>query len=66
VKFAAAFRARLAMVHVIVPVPPTAGLVPHVQPAGVLIDWKFVFGGVVCVKLTVVAALGPLLVTLWV
>jgi hypothetical protein len=51
---------------VIVPVPPTGGLVPHVQPAGVLIDWKFVFGGVVCVKLTVVAALGPLLVTLWV
>jgi hypothetical protein len=29
----------------------------------VLIDWKFVFGGVVCVKLTVVAAAGPKFVT---
>ena len=27
-------------------------------------DWKFVLGGVVCVKVAVVAAAGPLLVTL--
>jgi len=56
--------ARLAVVHVIVPVPPTAGFVPHVHPAGGVIDWKFVFGGVVWVKLTVVAVAGPLFVIL--
>jgi hypothetical protein len=38
----------------------------HDHPAGAEIDWKFVFGGVVWVKLTVVADAGPLLVTLWV
>ena len=58
--------ARLAMVQVMVPVPPTAGFVPQVQPAGTVIDWKVVFGGVTCVKLTAVAAAGPLLVTVWV
>lgn len=47
VKLAVAFRARLLpSVHVIVPAAPTAGLV-HVQPVGAVIDWKFVFGGVV-------------------
>jgi hypothetical protein len=56
--------ASVAIVQVIAPVPPTAG-VAHDHPAGAEIDWKFVFGGVVCVKLTVVAAAGPLLVMLW-
>ena len=37
-------------VQVMVPVPPTAGTVPQVHPAGGVIDWKFVFGGVVCVN----------------
>ena len=53
-------------VHVIVPVPPTGGTVPHVQPAGGVMDWKVVLGGVVCVKVAPVAAAGPSLVTLWV
>lgn len=63
VKLAVPLTARLAMVQLIVPVPPTAGTVPQTQPAGGVIDWKVVFGGVFCVKLTVVAAAGPLLVT---
>ena len=50
-------------VQVIVPVAPTAGLVPQVQPAGGVIDWKFVLGGVTCEKEAPVAAAGPLLVT---
>jgi hypothetical protein len=60
--------ARLPLsVQVIVPVPPTAGTVPQVHPVGGVIDWKFVFGGVVSVKvMPVVAAAGPLLVTVWV
>lgn len=63
VKLAVALRARVVAVQVIVPAAPTAGVV-HVQPAGAVMDWKFVFGGVVCVKLGAVAAAGPLLVTL--
>ncbi len=55
--------AKLGLVQVIVPVPPTAGTVPHVHPAGGVIDWNVVFGGVVCVKVAVVAALGPAFVT---
>ena len=50
-------------VHVIVPVPPTAGLVPQVHPAGGVIDWNVVFGGVTCVKVAPVAVAGPLFVT---
>jgi hypothetical protein len=66
VKFAVALRERLLpSVQVIVPVPPTAGVV-QVQPAGAVIDWKVVLGGVVCVNVGAVAAAGPLLVTLWV
>jgi hypothetical protein len=38
--------------QVIVPVPPTAGVVPHVQPAGGVIETKVVPGGVVCVSVT--------------
>lgn len=62
VKVALALRARLLLsVQVIVPVPPTGG--GHVHPAGATIDWKFVFGGVVCVNVGAVAAAGPLFVT---
>ena len=51
-------------VQVMVPVPPTTGTVPQVHPAGGVIDWKVVFGGVTCVKvIPVVAAAGPLFVT---
>jgi len=62
------FTARVAAaVHVIVPVPPTAGLVPQVHPEGGVIDWKVVFGGVTCVNVApAAAAAGPLLVTVWV
>src|SRR5438093_13635725 len=55
--------ATLGFVQVIVPVPPTTGTVPQVHPAGGVIDWNVVLGGVVSVKLAVVAALGPAFVT---
>lgn len=45
VKLALALSASVAIVQVIVPVAPTAGVV-QVQPAGVVMDWKVVFGGV--------------------
>jgi hypothetical protein len=54
----------LLSVQLIVPVAPTAGTVPHVQPAGGVIDWNVVLGGVVSVNVTPVAAAGPLFVTL--
>jgi hypothetical protein len=54
--------AKLALVQVIVPVPPTAGVVQD-HPVGCVIDWKVVFGGVVSVITAVVATLGPLFVT---
>jgi hypothetical protein len=38
VKVPDALIATFASVHVIVPVPPTAGLVPQVQPVGGVID----------------------------
>ena len=61
------FTARVPLaVHVIVPVPPTAGFVPHVHPAGGVIDWKVVFGGVTCVNVAPLATAGPLFVTVWV
>src|SRR3954451_14774801 len=54
--------ARLAeSVQLIVPVEPTAGAVQF-QPAGASTDSKVVFGGVACVKLTPLAAAGPLFV----
>ena len=34
----------------------------HDQPAGMVTDWKVVFGGVVSVMLAAVATLGPVLV----
>ena len=66
VRFAIAFTARLLpSLQVMVPAAPTAGVV-QVQPPGTVMDWKFVFGGVVWVNVTDVAAAGPLFVTLWV
>ena len=50
-------------VQVIVPVPPTAGCVPQVQPAAAATDRKVVFAGVVCVIVAPAAAVVPLLVT---
>ena len=58
------FTARVPVaVQVIVPVPPTGGVVPHVHPAGAVMDWKFVFGGVTCVNVAPLATAGPLFVT---
>ncbi len=64
-KVAAPFTASVpARVQVIVPVPPTSGTVPQVHPAGGVIDRKFVFGGVVCVKvIPAFVTAGPLFVT---
>jgi hypothetical protein len=45
-----------------VPVPPTTGVV-HDHPPGMVIDWKEVFAGVDSVRLALVAVLGPALVT---
>jgi hypothetical protein len=51
-------------VQVMVPVPPTGGRVPQVQPAGGIIDWKFVLGGVTCVNvIPAVVTAGPRFVT---
>lgn len=54
--------AMLGLVHVIVPVPPTAGVM-QVHPAGGEIDWKVVLVGVASVNVAPVAAAGPLFVT---
>ena len=54
-------------VQMMVPVPPIGGTVPQVQPAGGVMDWKLVLGGVDWVRVTgEVATAGPRLVTLWV
>src|SRR3979490_502278 len=53
--------ARLAIVHVSVPVPPTTRLL-QAQPAGGVNDWKFVFAGIASVNVTLAALLGPGLV----
>jgi len=45
VKLAVALSASVPTVQVIVPVAPRAGVV-QVQPAGVVMDWKVVLGGV--------------------
>lgn len=61
--FAEAPDARLdPSVQLIVPVEPTAGVV-HVHPAGGSTDSKVVGPGVASLKLTPVAAAGPLFVT---
>lgn len=52
--------ARVAMLQVIAPVPPTEG-VAQVQPAGDVRDWKVVLFGVAPVKVTAVAAVAAVL-----
>ena len=54
--------AKLGLVQVIRPVPPTDGVV-HDQPAGNVTEAKVVFDGVLSVRLAAVAVLGPPLVT---
>lgn len=54
--------ARLAMVELTVPVPPTAGVVLD-QPPGEVRETKVVPGGSASFSETDVAELGPLLVT---
>lgn len=53
--------ARVAMLHVMVPVPPTGGVV-QLQEPGLARDTNVVLVGTASVKLTVVAADGPLFV----
>lgn len=60
VEFAARFP---VAVQVMVPVPPTAGTVPHVQPAGGVAETKVVLAGVLWVTLAPAAATALLLVT---
>ena len=62
---AAVPEAMLGSVQLTFPVAPTAGVV-HVQPTGADTDWNVVLSGVASVKLTAVAATGPLFVTVWV
>ena len=54
--------ATLGFVQRIAPVAPTAGVMQD-HPAGKVIDWNAVFGGVFSVRFALVAALGPALVT---
>src|SRR5271165_2192796 len=54
--------ATLAVVQVIVPVPPTGGVV-QVVPGGAEIDWNVVLAGVVSVRVAFVAALLPVFVS---
>src|SRR3977135_1441932 len=56
---------KVAMVHVIAPLAPTAGVV-HDQPAGVGNDTNVVLAGVAPEKLTAAAFAGPPLVAIWV
>ena len=58
---AAAFS--VASVQVNVVVEPTGGVAHVHEPA--VSDWKFVFGGMVSVRVSVLAFAGPLLVTVW-
>jgi hypothetical protein len=60
-KFAVAAFAIVGVEHAIVPVPPTAGVM-QVQPAGRLIDWNVVYGGMFVANVTWSALFGPLFV----
>ncbi len=51
-----------AAVQLIAPVPPTAGTVPQVQPAGGVMDWKVVPVGTLSARAGFAAGLGPLFV----
>ena len=57
--------AKLALVQLIAPVPPEAGVVQD-QPVGTVIELNVVLAGVVSVRLALLAVLGPALVTTWV
>src|SRR5215210_9561471 len=50
---------KLGFVQLIEPVPPTAGTVPQVQPAGAVIDLNVVLVGTVSVKTALLAVSGP-------
>ena len=50
-------------VQVIVPVPPTAGTVPHVHPVGAAAETNVVFVGVLCVSVAPMPASALLFVT---
>jgi hypothetical protein len=54
--------AKLALVQLMVPVPPDVGVVQD-HPAGVVMELNVVLPGVVSVRLTPVAVLGPLFFT---
>jgi hypothetical protein len=54
--------ARLAMVQVSVPPPPTTSVL-QLHPPGGVNDWNVVFAGMVSVNVTFAALLGPGLVT---
>jgi hypothetical protein len=55
----------LAFVQTTLPVPPSPGL-RQLQPAGAAIDTSVVFVGIAATRVALSAALGPLLVTIWV
>src|SRR5215213_4144034 len=57
--------ARVAFVHEMLPVPPTAGAV-HDQPPGDASETNVVIAGTVSLRLTVLALLGPALLTVMV
>lgn len=66
-KFAVALAASEAMLHEMVPVPPTGGTVPpQFHPAGTTKETKVVPAGMVSVNVAVPEAAGPLFVTDWV
>ena len=66
-KLAVALSAREAMVQVMVPVPPTAGMVaPQFHPAGTAKETKVVPVGMASVNVATPEAAGPLLITDWV
>src|SRR6266496_4844684 len=54
---------KLGFVQPIAPVPPTAGVVPQVQPTGGVIDLNVVFVGTVSDKAALEAVSSPPLVT---
>jgi len=58
--------AKLGLVQVMLPVPPAVGSMQDHPPGIGVNDTNVVFGGVVSVKLTPVAVLGPALRTTWV
>jgi hypothetical protein len=62
IKVAGVPTARLEFVQMMLPTPPTGGVVQF-QPPGDGMDWKVVLTGMLSVSVTLVAMLGPLLLT---